>query len=110
MLADWNRTYRETKKSPSLGAQKRRLTQLKREPETIWLQDIHSQVLQQPIHHLHEAWDRFFAKLARHPRLKKKKHRRQSFSFTQSVKVDGARVYLPKIGWVAFRKSREVEG
>lgn len=110
MLADWNHTYRETKKSPSFVGQMKRLTVLKHEPETAWLGEVNAQMLQQPIHHLHEAWGRFFAKIARRPRFKKKKRARQSFSFTQSVKVDGTRVYLPKIGWVTFRKSREVEG
>jgi len=43
------------------------------------------------------------------PRFKKK-GRHDSFRFPQGVKVEQKEIYLPKIGWVKFRKSREIEG
>jgi len=40
----------------------------------------------------------------------KKKFKHDSFRFPQGTKLDGDKIYLPKIGWVRFRKSREIEG
>lgn len=40
----------------------------------------------------------------------KKKGVRESFRYPQGVKVKDSEVYLPKIGWVKFKKSREIQG
>ena len=110
MLRERKETYKATGKSPSMYEQKRRLTELKRQPETAWLNGIHSQVLQEPVINLHRAFVNFFEKRAKYPRFKPKRRGLGSFTFPQSVKVEGNRVWLPKIGWVRFRKSREIEG
>lgn len=110
MLRERKETYKATGKSPSMYEQKRRLTELKRQPETSWLNGIHSQVLQEPVVNLHRAFVNFFEKRAKYPRFKPKRRGLGSFTFPQSVKVEGNRVWLPKIGWMRFRKSREIEG
>ncbi|MCZ7570172.1 MAG: transposase [Ardenticatenaceae bacterium] len=110
MLRERKETYKATGKSPSMYAQMRRLTELKQQPETVWLNDIHSQVLQEPIKNLDRAFVNFFEKRAKYPKFKSKRRGLGSFSFPQSVKAEGNRVWLPKIGWVRFRKSREIEG
>jgi len=87
------------------------LTTWKREEETAFLADAQSQTLQQTLkfldHALKEAFDKKNPK--RFPRFKKKGVS-DSFRFPQSFKLDGARIFLPKIGWVRFRQSREIEG
>ena len=40
----------------------------------------------------------------------KKKGEKESFRYPQGVKVEGSKVYLPKIGWIKFHKSREILG
>ncbi|MCZ7567249.1 MAG: transposase [Ardenticatenaceae bacterium] len=110
MLRERKETYKATGKSPSMYAQMRRLTELKQRPETSWLNDVHSQVLQEPIKNLQRAFVNFFEKRARYPKFKSKRRGLGSFSFPQNIKVEGNRVWLPKIGWVRFRKSREVAG
>ena len=40
----------------------------------------------------------------------KKKGQHDSFKFPQGVKLDGDKIYLPKLGWFRFRKSCEIEG
>jgi putative transposase len=110
MLAERKRVYAETGKGISQYVQMRRLTALKHEPETEWLRSIHSQVLQESIKQLQQAFVNFFEKRASYPRFKKRKRVNQSFSYPQGVKVKDDRAYLPKIGWVRFRKSRESEG
>ena len=43
------------------------------------------------------------------PRFKRRSGK-DSFRYPQGFKVAGERVYLPKIGTLRFRKSREIEG
>ncbi|MCC6981568.1 MAG: transposase [Candidatus Melainabacteria bacterium] len=83
------------------------LTQLKR--EISFLKDVHSQPLQQILKDQDLALKNFLAGSKSMPRFKKK-GRHDSFRFPQGVKVDQKKIYLPKIGWVKFRKSREIEG
>ncbi len=100
-------TYRETGKGLSYHALAVRLPRLKQEFE--WLKDAHSQVLQQSLQNLACAFDNFFAKRAKYPRFKKK-HHRQSIQYPQSVKLNGNRIYLPKVGWVKCIVHREITG
>lgn len=55
-----------------------------------------------------EAFDKKNQK--RFPRFKKKGKSTDSFRYPQGFKLDGNRIFLPKIGWVRFIKSREIEG
>lgn len=110
MLDERKAYYQHTGKNLSYNVQFKRLTWLKKQPETAWLQTIHSQVLQEPIKNLRRAFQNFFDGRAGYPRFKSKKHVRQSFTYPQGIKIDSNGVYLPKIGWARFRKSREIEG
>ncbi len=78
-----------------------------------FLREVHSQPLQQTLKDLAIAYRRAFdPKLsARLPRFKKRgRLRRQGIRFPQGFAIDGSGVSLPKIGWIGFRKSREIEG
>jgi len=110
MVAERKRAFEEAGKSPSMYEQMRRLTTLKQEEATVWLGTIPSQVLQEPIKHLQRAFQNFFDKRAASPRFKSKKQTHQAFSYPQGVKVQANQVYLPKLGWVRFHQSREIEG
>lgn len=83
----------------------------KREEETSFLAEAHSQILQQTLKDLDRAYKNFFAKRADFPRFKKK-GMHDAFRYPQGFKLDegNGRIYLPKIGWVRYRKSRKVEG
>ena len=83
----------------------------KESPEMSFLCDAPSQVLQQSFKNLNSAYVNFFEGRGERPCFKKKgKH--DAFRFPQGFKVDSAngRVFLPKIGWLRYRKSREVVG
>ncbi len=110
MLAQRRQAYHKTGKSPSGVEQMALLPKLKAHKETAWLAQVHSQVLQDPIKNLDRAFDSFFQKKSGYPRFKSRKTSTPSFSYPQGVKVEEHRVYLPKIGWVRFRQSQEVEG
>jgi putative transposase len=66
-------------------------------------------VLQQCLKDLDRAYTNLFAGRAQPPTFRKK-FLNDSFRFPQGFKVEGNRVYLPKIGWVSFWKSRDLEG
>lgn len=75
-----------------------------------FLREVHSQPLQQTLKDLGVAYRRAFDPnlAARFPRFKKR-GRVQGIRFPQGFAIDGSGVYLPKIGWIGFRKSREIE-
>ncbi|OZN25738.1 transposase [Actinobacillus seminis] len=79
--------------------------------ELVWLKDCHSQVLQQSLKDLESAFKNFFQKRADLPKFKKKGIK-ESFRFPQGCKIEqkNDRLYLPKIGWVRYRNSREIVG
>ena len=76
-----------------------------------WLKDCHSQVLQQSLKDLDSAFSNFFEKRASFPKFKKK-GLKESFRFPQGCQIEqhNNRLYLPKIGWVRYRNSRNVVG
>ena len=83
----------------------------KAEKETEWLKNSPSQSLQQVLKDLERAYQNFFAKRAAFPRFKRK-GQSDSFRYPQGVKLDqgNSRIFLPKLGWVRYRNSREVLG
>jgi putative transposase len=99
--------YRASGKGLNYHAMAIRLPKLKQEFE--WLSDADSQALQQSLQNLSRAFENFFAKRGRYPRFKSK-HGRQAFQYPQRVKIDGSRIYLPKVGWVQCVVHREIIG
>jgi putative transposase len=86
------------------------LTALKEQPETAWLKEHDSQALQQVLKDLDKAFGNFFARRAGFPRFKSRKRASASFRIPQRVRVDGGKVYVPKVGWVRIRQSQGIEG
>lgn len=85
------------------------VTLQKKEQQTLWLGEVHSQPLQQALRDLDRALRDGLQKKKGMPHFRAKgKH--DTFRYPQGVKLLGNRVFLPKVGWVKFRKSREVEG
>ncbi len=87
------------------------LTRWKREPATCFLKKSHSQILQQVLKDLDKAYGNFFHGRSGFPRFRKK-GRKEGFRYPQGYRLDegNQRIFLPKIGWVRYRKSREVLG
>jgi len=79
-----------------------------------FLKEAHSQILQQSLIDLDRAYQGFFRRLKNgedpgYPRFKKK-FVHDSFRFPQGFRLENRHVYLPKLGWFRFYKSREIEG
>ncbi len=89
------------------------LPQWKREVGQEWLKDTPSQALQHALKHLDKAYQNCFAKRADYPRFKRKGSG-DSFRYPdpKQIKLDQAnsRIFLPKLGWIRYRNSREVLG
>ena len=86
----------------------KRITALKAAHE--WLKRSHSQTRQSAGDDLVAGYQRFFKKLGGFPKFKSKKNLKHSFRYKQGVQLDRNDIYLPKIGWVKFRKSQGVKG
>ncbi|MGT3165245.1 RNA-guided endonuclease InsQ/TnpB family protein [Yersinia enterocolitica] len=87
------------------------LVEWKNVSETQWLKDAPSQPLQQSLKDLERAYKNFFQKRAAFPRFKKR-GQNDAFRYPQGVKLDqgNSRIFLPKLGWIRYRNSRQVTG
>ncbi|ELD89688.1 IS605 OrfB family transposase [Escherichia coli KTE126] len=87
------------------------LVEWKNATETQWLKNAPSQPLQQLLKDLERAYKNFFQKRAAFPRFKKR-GQNDSFRYPQGVKLDqeNSRIFLPKLGWMRYRNSRQVTG
>ena len=87
------------------------LVEWKNATETQWLKDSPSQPLQQSLKDLERAYKNFFQNRAAFPRFKKR-GQNDVFRYPQGVKLDqeNSRIFLPKLGWMRYRNSRQVTG
>jgi len=77
-----------------------------------FLRESPAQTLQQVMEDLSRGYKNYFEKRAAHPVFKKKGKSTDSFRFPQGFKIDQAnrRVFLPKMGWLRYRNSRDILG
>lgn len=112
-LALQKERYEQGEKKLGYAGLCKELTAWRNGSETPWLADAPVHPLQQTLKDLERAYANFFAKRADFPRFKKKG---QSDSFrypdAKQIKLDqgNSRIFLPKLGWIRFRKSRDVLG
>ena len=87
------------------------LVEWKNATGTQWLKDSPSQPLQQSLKDLERAYKNFFQNRAAFPRFKKR-GQNDAFRYPQGVKLDqeNSRIFLPKLGWMRYRNSRQVTG
>ena len=100
-------------KKLSYAALCKELTVWRNSAETSWLADAPIHPLQQTLKDLDKAYGNFFAKRAAFPRFKKKgQNERFRYPAPKQFKLDQAnsRIFLPKLGWVRYRNSRDVLG
>lgn len=71
-----------------------------------WYADIDSTVLQQNVKRLDTAYENFFNGQG-FPKFKNSSNF-TSFTYQKGIKVDGNKIYLPKLGWMEFHNSRPI--
>ena len=107
---EWNANHR----SVGFAETCKLLTDLKRREDTSWLKEADSMALQGALRNLDAAFQKFFQKVARHPRFKSKRRHQQSYRTRNQqggIRFDDEnRLRLPKLGNVRIRKSRDFEG
>jgi putative transposase len=89
------------------------LTQWRHSEETPWLKEAPVHPLQHALKDLERAFQNFFAKRASYPRFcKRGEHDSFRYPDPKQIKLDqgNARICLPKLGWLRYRKSRAVLG
>jgi putative transposase len=110
-LGEWQSQYRSGKK-PNECALRREINSRKR-AEWPWMMDVPKSVVQQAVKNVGDAYGKFFKKLARYPKFKKRGKGRESarldngpgtFSFL------GKSVTLPKIGRVTMFEKLRFDG
>ena len=85
------------------------LTQLKKQPEFEWLNNINSQSLQMSLRNLDTAYNNFFNKHAKFPNFKKKSNK-QSFGVPQHFSIHDNMLDIPKCKGIKIRLHRDIEG
>ena len=71
-----------------------------------WYNEIDSTVLQQNVKRLDTAYKNFFEGRG-FPKFKNRSNF-TSFTFVMGVKIQGNKIYLPKLGWMRFYNSRSI--
>jgi putative transposase len=110
-LASWNDAFNQTGKGLTYGTCSAQLPALKK--EYAWLKEVDSIAIQTSVRNLADAFTRFFKNQNHRPRFKSKKNPVQSYTTKQTngnIAVEGNQMKLPKLGFVRFAKSREIEG
>jgi putative transposase len=91
----------------------KQLTKWRNSVETPWLKQAPCHPLQHALKDLDRAYRNFFSKRADFPRFKRKGGS-SGFRYPDpmQIKLDQAnsRIFLPKLGWMRYRKSREIVG
>nr|BES06931.1 RNA-guided endonuclease TnpB family protein [Escherichia fergusonii] len=110
-LARQNENHEAGNKYIPYGRMASWLVEWKNATETHWLKDSPSQPLQQSLKDLEQAYKNFFQNRAAFPRFKKR-GQNDAFRYPQGVKLDqeNSRIFLPKLGWMRYRNSRQVTG
>lgn len=78
-----------------------------------FLKEVDSTSLQESVERLHKAYDRNYKKLGGKPKFKSKHNLVQSYTskcINNNISVEGNKIKLPKLKWVKFKVSRQVEG
>ena len=78
------------------------------EGELAWMNDMPKSVVQEAIKDLRDAYTRFFKKQNRHPKEKRKKDSRRYACVNndpKTIKVEGKRAWIPKIGWIQLKEA-----
>ena len=101
--------YAETGKSLNYHETSAFLTQLKNNPEFVWLKEVNSQSLQFALRTLDTAYGNFFKKRAEFPKFKKRRNK-QSFKVPQHFKLVDNQLDIPKLKGLSIIQHRKLEG
>lgn len=80
-------------------------------PENPWLYDLPSSILTEAVFDFHKNLRMFLGSVNKKPRWKAKRHDCGSFSVSNiQFKLNGKRIYVPKMGWYKLTQNLRFEG
>jgi len=120
-LARRQSAYKDEGLTLNYNATSSELTQAKKDEETGWLKEVDKFALQNSLKDLDRSYQHFFGDLkkgkgqrkAGYPTFHSKRGRKQSYRTNLTngnIAVLDDRLKLPKLGWIKFRKSQEIQG
>lgn len=106
-----NEIFEAERKHLSYADLCKRLTEWRNSEDLKWLSEAPAKVLQQALKDLDRAYVNFQHKRANLPTFRKK-NTGGGFRTLQGFKIDNVngRVFFPKMGWLRYRKSRDIVG
>lgn len=110
--------YEQTGEMMGYYACCKNLTMLKKQKETLWLNEVDATALQASIQNLDKAYQNFFRRVKKgekpgYPKFKSRHKNKQSYRSkctTNTIKVFDNAIQLPKLGKIKCRISRHVQG
>lgn len=103
------RAWKEEQRSVGYSETSRLLTELKRNPEFVWLNLSDSMSLQESLRDLDNGFQHFFAGDAKYPKFKSKHNAKKSYltrNQNNGIRIEGNKIRLPRIGFVKIKLSR----
>jgi len=94
-LNERKQEYETNKQTINYYNNAKSLTELKKQEQYSWLNEINSQSLQTSLKNLDDAYNGFFKKRTKFPRFKSK-HVKNSFKIPQFVKIENGKLRIPK--------------
>ncbi len=119
MLADQERRYRlwqmykiGPKSSTSFFTLGQRFTQLRNDPDHAWLKEYPYACVRYSLKYLADAYTRYLkdSQTEGKPRFKARHRTVLAFTIPETVKLDGDRLYVPKVGWLRLAGSNPYAG
>ena len=101
LLNAWQVLYETTGSGLSYHKCSTILTGLKKQEDTVWMNEVDSIALQTSVRNLADGFDRFFKKQNGKPRFKSKKNPVQSYTtkfVNNNIRLEDHRLKLPKLG------------
>ena len=106
-------SWQEKHESVTYVKSSRMLTELKCNPDFVWLKSVDSMALQEALRNLDRAFQNFFKKQSCYPKFKSKHDHNQSYrtrNQSGGIHIIDSNIKLPRIGIVKTKLSREFEG
>jgi putative transposase len=112
-LDNWNRKYVAHQNDnsfpkPNISDIRKELNQVKR-TDFPWMMDVTKYAPRQALMNLGKAWNNFFAGKGKRPTFHKKGVSDSFYVGNDQGKVDGMKLYIPKLGWIRMRESLRYE-
>ncbi|MEZ0117309.1 UNVERIFIED_ORG: putative transposase [Heyndrickxia coagulans] len=100
-LARQNENYKQGNKFLSDNVLRKEITQLRKQEDLKWLNDVSNNVAKQAVKDACQAYKRFFKGVSKYPKFKSRKKSKPSFyNDNVKLKVKHSLVLIEKVGWV----------